>query len=36
MFSPSLSAEEQRELAKSITRFLSLYGRISDSYIIVR
>lgn len=36
MFSPSLSAEQQRELAKSITTFLSLYTHISDSYIIVR
>lgn len=36
MFSPSLSAEQQRELAKRITSFLSLYTHISDSYIIVR
>lgn len=35
MFSSSLSAEEQRELAKRITSFLSLYTNISDSYIIV-
>lgn len=36
MFSPSLSAKQQRELAKRITSFLSLYTHISDSYIIVR
>lgn len=36
MFSPSLSAEEQREMAEKITSFLSLYTNISDSYIIVR
>lgn len=36
MFSPTLSAEQQRELAKRITSFLSLYTHISDSYIIVR
>lgn len=36
MLSSGLSAEEQRELAERITRFLSLYTHISDSYIIVR
>ncbi|CAG04557.1 unnamed protein product, partial [Tetraodon nigroviridis] len=29
-----LSGEQQRELAKKITSFLSLYTHISDSYII--
>lgn len=36
MFFSGLSAVEQRELAERITRFLSLYTHISDSYIIVR
>lgn len=34
-FSPSLSAEQQRELAKRLTTFLSHYRQLSDSYIIV-
>lgn len=36
MFTSSLSAEQQRELARRLTGFLSQYSRISDSYIIVR
>nr|XP_046254887.1 protein RRNAD1 [Scatophagus argus] len=34
MFTSGLSAEQQRELAKRLTAFLSQYGRLSDSYII--
>ncbi|XP_056141746.1 protein RRNAD1 [Lampris incognitus] len=34
MFSPALSPEEQRGLAKNLTTFLSTYKHISDSYII--
>lgn len=36
MFTSSSSAEQQRELAKKVTSFLSCYSSISDSYIIVR
>ncbi|KAJ7985561.1 hypothetical protein DPEC_G00353360 [Dallia pectoralis] len=31
---PTLSAEQQRELARDLTRFLSTYKHISDSFII--
>ncbi|XP_040900338.1 protein RRNAD1 isoform X2 [Toxotes jaculatrix] len=34
MFTPSLSSEQQRELAGRLTTFLSQYSRLSDSYII--
>uniref|UniRef100_UPI003AAA92CB methyltransferase-like protein 25B n=1 Tax=Centroberyx gerrardi TaxID=166262 RepID=UPI003AAA92CB len=34
MFTPSLSAEQQRKLAEKLTTFLSNYKHISDSYII--
>uniref|UniRef100_UPI0037E7A0AB methyltransferase-like protein 25B n=1 Tax=Semicossyphus pulcher TaxID=241346 RepID=UPI0037E7A0AB len=34
MFTPSLTAEEQRELAERLTSFLSLYSHLSNSYII--
>nr|XP_020473010.1 protein RRNAD1 isoform X2 [Monopterus albus] len=34
MFTPSLSAEQQRELAQRLTVFLSHYSHLSDSYII--
>lgn len=36
MFNSSFSAEQQRELAKGLTTFLSQYSHVSDSYIIVR
>ena len=35
MFTSSLAAEEQRELARRLTSFLSQYSHLSDSYIIV-
>uniref|UniRef100_A0A3Q0RFX7 Methyltransferase like 25B n=1 Tax=Amphilophus citrinellus TaxID=61819 RepID=A0A3Q0RFX7_AMPCI len=34
MFTPSFTAEQQRELAKKLTTFLSQYSHLSDSYII--
>uniref|UniRef100_A0A3Q1FLJ1 Methyltransferase like 25B n=1 Tax=Acanthochromis polyacanthus TaxID=80966 RepID=A0A3Q1FLJ1_9TELE len=34
MFTASFSAEQQRELAKRLTTFLSQYKHLSDSYII--
>ncbi|XP_008292096.1 methyltransferase-like protein 25B [Stegastes partitus] len=34
MFTASFSAEQQRELAKRLTTFLSQYRHLSDSYII--
>ncbi|XP_076592683.1 methyltransferase-like protein 25B isoform X3 [Chaetodon auriga] len=34
MSTSSLSADQQRELAKGLTTFLSQYSRLSDSYII--
>ncbi|XP_062394824.1 protein RRNAD1 [Sardina pilchardus] len=34
MFSATLTDEQQRHLAKSVTNLLSLYKQISDSYII--
>ncbi|XP_030638269.1 methyltransferase-like protein 25B [Chanos chanos] len=34
MFSPTLTEQQQRELAKRLTSFLSAYKHISDSYII--
>ncbi|XP_034001756.1 protein RRNAD1 isoform X1 [Trematomus bernacchii] len=34
MFTSSLSAEQQRDLATRITTFLSMYSHLSDSYII--
>ncbi|XP_068585972.1 methyltransferase-like protein 25B [Cebidichthys violaceus] len=34
MFTSSLPAEQQRELAKRLTTFLSQYSHVSDSYII--
>ncbi|TNN24660.1 Protein RRNAD1 [Liparis tanakae] len=34
MFTCSLSAEQQRQLAERLTTFLSKYGYLSDSYII--
>ncbi|XP_059195793.1 protein RRNAD1 [Centropristis striata] len=34
MFTASLSAEQQRDLAKRLTTFLSQYSHVSDSYII--
>ncbi|XP_024241608.1 protein RRNAD1 isoform X2 [Oncorhynchus tshawytscha] len=34
MCSPTLSAEQQRELARNLTYFLSTYKHISDSFII--
>ncbi|XP_029927401.1 methyltransferase-like protein 25B [Myripristis murdjan] len=34
MFAPSLSAEQQRQLANKLTTFLSQYTNLSDSYII--
>ncbi|XP_026227442.1 protein RRNAD1 [Anabas testudineus] len=34
MFTTGLSSEQQRELARSLTTFLSLYSHLSDSYII--
>ncbi|XP_031723295.1 methyltransferase-like protein 25B isoform X1 [Anarrhichthys ocellatus] len=34
MFTSSFPAEQQRELAKSLTTFLSQYSHVSDSYII--
>ncbi|XP_047453974.1 protein RRNAD1 [Mugil cephalus] len=34
IFTPSFTAEQQRELAKRLTTFLSQYSRLSDSYII--
>lgn len=36
MFTASLSSEQQRQLAKRLTTFLSHYSHLSDSYIIVR
>lgn len=36
MFTASLSAEQQREMAKRLTGLLSSYRHISDSQIIVR
>lgn len=36
MFTASLSAEQQREMAKRLTGLLSRYRHISDSQIIVR
>ncbi|KAF3839131.1 hypothetical protein F7725_017848 [Dissostichus mawsoni] len=35
MFTSSLSAEQQRDLATRITTFLSMYSHLSDSYIII-
>ncbi|XP_072316482.1 methyltransferase-like protein 25B [Eucyclogobius newberryi] len=34
MFTPSLSPEQQRQLATNLTAFLSQYRHLSDSYII--
>ncbi|KAK5861690.1 hypothetical protein PBY51_017147 [Eleginops maclovinus] len=34
MFTSSLSAEQQRDLAKRLTTFLSMYSHLSSSYII--
>ncbi|XP_041798711.1 protein RRNAD1 isoform X3 [Chelmon rostratus] len=34
MFTSSLSAEQQRQLTKGLTTFLSQYSHVSDSYII--
>lgn len=34
MFPPSLTAEEQRNLSKQLTTFLSQYSHLSDSFII--
>ncbi|XP_078108178.1 methyltransferase-like protein 25B isoform X1 [Sander vitreus] len=34
MFTSSLSTEQQRDLAKRLTTFLSQYSHVSDSYII--
>lgn len=34
MFSPNLSADEQRDLAQKLTTFLSHYSHITDAYII--
>ncbi|XP_039973757.1 protein RRNAD1 isoform X2 [Xiphias gladius] len=34
MFTPSLSSEQQRDLAERLAAFLSQYSRLSDSYII--
>ncbi|XP_034030273.1 protein RRNAD1 [Thalassophryne amazonica] len=34
MFTSNISADEQRELAKKLTTFLSTYSHIADSYII--
>lgn len=36
MFPASPSSEEQRDLAKTLTAFLSHYKHLSDSYVIVR
>ena len=36
MFTSSLPTEQQRDLAKRLTEFLSQYSRLSNSYIIVR
>lgn len=34
MFSATLTDEQQRHLVKSVTKLLSLYKHISDSYVI--
>ena len=35
-FTPSLSPDQQRDMAKKITAFLSQYRHLSDTYRIVR